>query len=175
MCPPLRFNRCPNHHIGFCRNVLLSDDNRRGYVVSYVLCRNKQQVTVYYKFFGDHNLQTYISPPHNVAQYNTLNRLLNLPYSRIYLFSNYYNIRLANKHKKEWISLMSYTLKISLYKKLLINMSLLCLTTICFALFTTLALIVRLHLICMYTAINLMTSLRLFCPQLWILLFYSSW
>ena len=101
MCPPLRFSRCPYHHIGFCRNVLLSDDNRRAYVVSYRLCRNEHQVTVYYKFFGDHNLQTYVSPPNNVAQYTTLNRLLNLPYSHIYLFSNYYNVRLANKHKKE--------------------------------------------------------------------------
>ena len=174
MCPPLRFSRCPYHHIGFCRNVLLSDDNRRAYVVSYRLCRNEHQVTVYYKFFGDHNLQTYVSPPQNVEQYTTLNRLLNLPYSHIYLFSNYYNVHLANKHKKEWISQMNYIFKIFLSKKQLIKMSLSCLTTICFALFTTLALIVRLHLICMYTVINLMTSLRLFCPQLWILLFYTS-
>ena len=101
MCPPLRFNRCPDHYIGFSRNVQIFDDNRRGYVISYVLCRNQQQVTVFYKFFGDHTLQTYISPPHNVAQFKTLNRLLQYPYSRIYLFSNYYNIRLAHKHKKE--------------------------------------------------------------------------
>ena len=174
MCPPLGFSRCPYHHIGFCRNVIISDDNRRGYVVSFRLCRNQHQVTVYYKFFGDHNLQTYTSPPFNLGQYNTLNKLLNLPYSRIYLFSTHYNLSLANKHKKEWISLMNYIFKISLSKKQLIKMSLLCLTTICFALFTTLALIVRIHLICMYTVINLMTSLRLFCPQLWILLFYTS-
>ena len=32
-------------------------------------------------------------------------------------------------------------------------------------LITTLALIVRLHLICMYTVINLMTSLRYFAPN----------
>ena len=174
MCPPLAFHRCPYHHIGFCRNVLISDDNRRGYVLSYTLCRHQHQVTIYFKFFGDHKLQKYISPPFDLTQYNTLNKLLNLPYSRIYLFSNEYNLRLMNKHKKEWISQMSYTLTISLYKKLLINVSLLCLMTICFAFYTTLALIVRLHLICMYIAINLTTSIRSFCPQIWILLFYCS-
>ena len=175
MCPPLAFNRCPYHHIGFCRNVLISDNNRRGYVISYTLCRHQHQVTIFFKFFGDHQLQKYISPPFDIAQYNTLNKLLNLPYSRLYLFSNVHHIRLTDRHRKEWISQMSYTLTISLYKKLLINVSLLCLTMICYAFCTTLAQIVRLHPTCMYIAISMMISIKSFCPQLWILLFYSSW
>ena len=173
MCP-LRFTRCPNHYIGFSWNVKIFDDNKRGYVISYVLCRNRQQVTVYYKFYGENALQTFLTPPNNEAAFATFRQLLRTPYARIYLISSPHNLRLIHKHKKEGISLTSYIFKIFTYKKPSTNMSFLCLTTICFALFTTLALIVRIHLICMYTVINLMTSLRLFCPQLWILLFYTS-
>ena len=75
MCP-LRFTRCPNHYIGFSRNVKIFDDSKRGYVISYLLCRNRQQITVIFKFYGETALQTFRTPPYNNAAFDTFRNLL---------------------------------------------------------------------------------------------------
>ena len=100
MCP-LRFTRCPNHYIGFSRNVTIFDDNKRGYVISYLLCHNQKQITVFFKFHGETALQTFRTPPYNNPAFATFRNLLKAPCARIYLISDLHNLRLAHKHKKE--------------------------------------------------------------------------
>ena len=105
MCP-LRFTRCPNHYIGFSWNVQIFDDSKRGYVISYLLCRNRQQITVFFLNFTAFKflktaLQTFRTLPHNEAAFATFRNLLKTPYARIYLVTDLHNLRLVHKHKKE--------------------------------------------------------------------------
>ena len=102
MCP-LRFSRCPNHDIRFdCWNVKIFDDNKRGYVISYLLCFNLQQITIFYKFYGDSNLHTFRSPTNNRAAFAAFRKLLKTPFARIYLVTahNLHNLRIVPKHNE---------------------------------------------------------------------------
>ena len=100
MCP-LRFIRCPNHFIGFSRNVEIFDDNKPGYVISYVICRNQRQITILYKFKGEKPLHKFNTPPHDNAAFVKFRDLLTAPRARIYLISSIHNLPLVHKHRKE--------------------------------------------------------------------------